>query len=340
MKSIKKKGQSLSFDNKIYITTTSSIVGPMEGEGKLKKYYDIILDDMYFGEDSWEKAESKLVKENFKNCIEKSNFKTEEIDYMITGDLLNQSIGSTFGIKDFGIPFFGIFGACSTMGEGMGLGSVLIDGGFATNILVGASSHFCSAERQFRYPLELGSQRPPTASWTVTGDGAVILSKNGDDSMPYINRITTGKIIDLGVKDAFNMGAAMAPAAADTLISHFEDFGIQPNYYDLIVTGDLGYYGRDIVIEMVKNKGYDLSENYNDCGILIYDREDQNTDAGGSGCGCSAVTFAGYLYQNMLKKDIRKLLFVPTGALLSSVSTQQGESIPAIAHAVSIEINY
>ncbi|MFV0519160.1 MAG: stage V sporulation protein AD [Lachnospirales bacterium] len=335
---IKKIGSSITFSNNIYITTTSSIVGPMEKNGPLKEYFDLTLDDMYYGEDSWEKAESKFVRENFKLCVKKSRLGLNEIDYMITGDLLNQSIGSTFGIREFAIPFFGIYGACSTMGEAMSLGSILIDGNFATNILAGASSHFCSAERQFRYPLELGTQRPPTSSWTVTGDGAVMLSKKGDKNMPYIKRITTGKIVDLGVKDPFNMGGAMAPAAADTILQHFKDFNITPDYYDLIVTGDLGYYGRDIVIDLLEQKGYDMTKNYTDCGILIYDKDKQNTNAGGSGCACSAITFTGFLYDKLKAGEIKKLLFIPTGALLSSVSTQQGESIPSIAHALSIEI--
>lgn len=338
MDKIKKIGSSILLENKIYITTTSSIVGPMEKEGPLSSFFDVTLDDMYFGESTWEKAESKFVRENFKQCLKKSKLGLNDVDYMITGDLLNQNIGSTFGIREFAIPFFGIYGACSTMGEAMSLGSILIDGGFATNILAGASSHFCSAERQFRYPLELGTQRPPTASWTVTGDGAVMLSKNGNKNLPFIRGITTGKIIDLGIKDPFNMGAAMAPAAADTIISHFKDFDITPDYYDLIVTGDLGYYGRDILIDLLEKKGYDMTKNYTDCGILIFDKEKQETKAGGSGCACSAVTLTGYLYDKLISREIKKLLFVPTGALLSSVSTQQGESIPSIAHALSIEI--
>ncbi len=338
-KNTKKIGSSILLESKVYITTTSSIVGPMEKDGPLSEFFDVTLDDMYFGENTWEKAESKFVRENFKLCLKKSKLGLNDIDYMITGDLLNQNIGSTFGIREFAIPFFGIYGACSTMGEAMSLGSILIDGGFATNILAGASSHFCSAERQFRYPLELGTQRPPTASWTVTGDGAVMLSSKGTSNMPYIKGITTGKIVDLGIKDPFNMGAAMAPAAADTMMTHFKDFDITPDYYDLIVTGDLGYYGREILIDLCEKKGYDLSKNYTDCGILIFDQEKQQTNAGGSGCACSAVTLTGYLYDKLLKKEIKKLLFIPTGALLSSVSTQQGESIPSIAHALAIEID-
>ncbi len=334
----KKIGSSIKFSEKVYIKTTGSIVGPMEKGGNFKEYYDVTLDDMYFGEDSWEKAESKFVKENFKLCLRKAKLNETDIDYIITGDLLSQNIASTFGVRDFNIPLFGVFGACSTMGEAMGLGAILIDGGYAKNIMVGASSHFCSAERQFRYPLELGTQRPKTASWTVTGDGSAILSKSGNSDFPYITAITTGQVVDLGICDPFNMGAAMAPATVDTLKKHFNDFNITPDYYDLIVTGDLGQYGKEIVIDLMKNEGFDLSKNYNDCGTMIFKDTQKNINAGGSGCACSAVTFAGFLYTQLKKRYIKKLLFVPTGALLSKVSTQQGESIPSIAHAVAIEI--
>ncbi len=276
----KKIGFSVKFSEKVYIKTTSSIVGPMEKEGNLKEYYDVALDDMYFGEDTWEKAESKFVKENFKLCLRKSKLKEDDIDYLITGDLLNQNTGSTFGLRDFTIPLFGVYAACSTMGESMGLGAMLIDGGFAKNIIVGASSHFCSAERQFRYPLELGTQRPKTASWTVTGDGAALLSKEGHKDLPYITAITTGQIVDMGIMDPFNMGGAMAPAAVDTLKRHFQDLDIYPSYYDLIVTGDLGIYGKEIVIDLLKKEGYDLSKNYDDCGVIIYNESQENINAG------------------------------------------------------------
>ncbi len=335
----KKNNSSIKFSQKIYIKATASIVGPTEKKGTFKEYYDVALEDMYFGENTWEKAESKFVKETFKLCMKKAKMTEENVDYLITGDLLNQNIGSTFGLRDYNIPIFGVFGACSTMGEAMGLGSILIDGGYASNVLVGASSHFCSAERQFRYPLELGNQRPKTASWTVTGDGSAMLTKNGHKDLPYISCITTGQIIDLGICDPFNMGAAMAPAAVDTLKKHFINLDITPDYYDLIVTGDLGIYGKEIVIDLMKKEGFDLSKNYNDCGIMIYKDNQENINAGGSGCACSAVTFAGFLYEKLKKREIKKLLFIPTGALLSKVSTQQGESIPSIAHAVGIEID-
>lgn len=329
--------QSVRFENPVYIITTASTVGPKEGEGPLAEFFDIILPDSLCGEDSWEKAESKIVKDTFGKALSKSKLSQENIDYIISGDLLNQNSGSTFAIRDMDIPFFGIFGACSTMGEGMSLGALLIDGGFANNILVGASSHFCASEKQFRFPLELGTQRTPTSTWTVTGQGSAILSNNTNEKCPRITAITTGKIIDMGITDANNMGAAMAPAAFDTLSAHFSDLSLSPDYYDLIITGDLGYVGHDLVLKMFSEKNMDLSKNYSDCGMLIFDKDKQGTNAGGSGCACSAVTFAGYLYKKLKDGQLNKLLFVPTGALMSPTSAQQGETIPGIAHAIAIE---
>ncbi|MDR2903841.1 MAG: stage V sporulation protein AD [Clostridiales bacterium] len=331
----KKTGeQSVLFANPVSILAASSITGPKEGQGPLKNYFDIVLEDDLFGETSWEKAESKFVEEGFKNVVKKAGLKLTDIDYILAGDLLNQSIGSTFGIRALGRPFFGLFGACSTMGEAMCLGAMLIDGGFADKVLAGASSHFCSAERQFRFPLELGTQRPLTSSWTVTGQGAVLLSKTGE--APFITAATVGKIVDLGITDANNMGAAMAPAAADTIAAHFRDTGRTPAYYDLVITGDLGRIGSALMQNLLKEQGYTI-ENCSDCGIEIFDPETQDTHAGGSGCGCAAVTFSGYLYDKLKKKELNKILFVPTGALMSTTSAQQGESIPGVAHAVVIE---
>ncbi len=333
---LKKIGsQSIKFQNLISIKSTASIVGPKEGEGPLKSYFDVILEDILASEDSWEKAESKIVKDSLELAIKKSGISKDKIDYILSGDLLNQSAGSTFGIKDFNVPFFGIFGACSTMGEAMSLGSILIDGEFAEHVLVGASSHFCAAEKQFRFPLELGTQRPLTSTWTVTGDGSAVLEKGGDG--PYITEITTGKIVDMGITDMNNMGAAMAPAAVDTLVAHFKDFNRQPDYYDVIATGDLGYVGHKLVIQLMQEEGYDLSKNYTDCGIEIFNRDTQDTHSGGSGCACAAVTFAGYFYEKIKKGEINKMLFIPTGALVSPTSAQQGESMPGISHAVVIE---
>lgn len=326
---------SICFENNISILETASIVGNKEGEGPLAKYFDVIEEDPYFGQDSWEKAESKMVKNAIGLLLKKSSIKKDEIDFIISGDLLNQSTASTFGVKDYSIPFLGIYSACSNIGEAMILGSVLLDGYFATNVIANASSHFCSAEKQFRSPLELGGQRPQTSTWTITGDGCMLLSKN--NKPPFIKRATIGKIIDLGVSDPFNMGAAMAPAAADTIFTHLSDFNLTPDYYDLIITGDLGYVGKKLVIELLKQKGIDISNNFSDCGIKIFDKEKQDTHSGGSGCGCSAVTFSGFLYDELKNKNINKLLFVPTGALLSSISVLQKESIPGIAHAICIE---
>lgn len=327
--------QTVKFETPPVILSAACVVGPKEGEGPLKPYFDNVVEDILYGEDSWEKAESKFVTEGLKLAVNKSGLKMKDINYILCGDLLNQSTSTTFGIKDFKIPFFGLFGACSTMGESMSLGAMLIDGGYADYLLAGASSHFCAAEKQFRFPLDLGTQRPPSSTWTVTGDGAVVLAKEGKG--PVITHITTGKIMDMGVTDTMNMGAAMAPAAADVLIAHFKDTGHKPDYYDVIATGDLGYIGKQLVVELLEKEGYEIGENYTDCGIEIFDKETQDTHAGGSGCACSAVTFCGYFYNKLKKKEINRMLFIPTGALMSPTSSQQGNTIPGIAHAVVIE---
>ena len=330
--------QTIMLTTPPYILETSSIVGPKEAEGPLAKYFDQCLEDEFWGEKTWEKAESKIIKENVNSVIAKSGIPSASIDYCFAGDLLNQCISSSFGLRETNIPFFGIFGACSTFVEGMCLGSLFIDGGAAQNILCATSSHFCSAEKQFRFPLELGNQRPPSAQWTVTGSGAAILSNtNLDKQCPQITYVTPGKIIDMGVKDANNMGAAMAPAALDTLITHLRDTGRKPSYYDAIITGDLGYIGKEILTEMAESNGYNIKNNYNDCGVLIFDKETQDTHSGGSGCGCVGSVFSGYFYQMLKEKKINRLLLIATGALMNSTSSQQGESIPGIAHAVAIE---
>lgn len=328
--------QTIAFDVKPTIVTTASIVGPKEKEGPLSEYFDKCLDDEFWGEKSWEKAESKILSQTVNTAINKSSIASSDIDCCFAGDLLNQCISSSFGLRSTNIPFFGIFGACSTFIEGMGLGSIFLDGNAATNVLCAASSHFCSAEKQFRFPLELGNQRPLSAQWTVTGAGAAVLSKNGNG--PYITHFTPGKIVDMGIKDANNMGAAMAPAALDTLITHLVDTNRQPNYYDLIVTGDLGYVGKDILIELSKNKGYDISSNYNDCGVMIFDKKSQDTHSGGSGCACIGSVFSGYLFKCLQDKKYQKVLLIATGALTNSTTVQQGETIPGIAHAVSVEL--
>ena len=335
---IKKVGkQTYIFNKPINIASTASIVGPKEKEGPLRQYFDNCLEDEFWGEKSWEKAESKIIKETVNMAIAKSGIPHSDIDFCFAGDLLNQCISSSFGLRETNIPFFGIFGACSTFVESLILGSMTIDGDFATNVLCAASSHFCSAEKQFRFPLELCNQRPPSSQWTVTGSGAALLTKDGTG--PFVTSITPGKIVDMGIKDANNMGAAMAGAAEDTLITHFKDTGRKPTYYDAIFTGDLGYIGKDILIDLAEIKGYNIKSIYNDCGVLIFDKERQDTHSGGSGCGCIASVFSGYIYQKLLDKKYKRILLMATGALMNSTTTQQGESIPGIAHAVSIEIN-
>lgn len=327
--------QSAKFDKDIFIIETASTVGNKEGEGPLKDYFDVVLEDALFKEDSWEKAETKIVYTNMQLVLSKANLKPEDIDYIYAGDLLNQSCASSFAVREMKRPFFGIFGACSTFGEGMSLGAINIESGIGKKILVGASSHFCAAEKQFRFPLGLGTQRPPTSTWTVTGAGALILSDTG--RIIKITGITTGKIVDLGIKDANNMGSAMAPAAADVIINNFRDFNIQPSYYDMIYTGDLGYLGRDLTIELVKQAGYDISNNYTDCGIEIFDKDAQGTACGGSGCACSGTTFSGMIYDKLKKGELNRILFIPTGALMNTTTVQQGESVAGIAHGVMIE---
>ena len=327
--------QTVKFNKPPTILECATIVGPKEAQGPLAKYFDQCLTDEFWGEKTWEKAESKIIKETIASVVSKSGIATADIDYCFAGDLLNQCISSSFGIRDSNIPFFGIFGACSTFVEGMSLGAMLTEG-FANNVLCATSSHFCSAEKQFRFPLELGNQRPPTAQWTVTGSGATILSKEGTG--PYITHVTTGKIVDMGISDANNMGAAMAPAFVDTLVTHFLDTGRKPSYYDLILSGDLGHIGKDIAIDIAKTQGYNIKSNYNDCGVLMFDKNAQDTHAGGSGCACCASVFSGYIFKQLKSKKVKKVLLIATGALMNSMSVQQGETIPGIAHAISIEL--
>ena len=328
--------QTVMFKNPPVITSAYSIVGPKEGEGPLAKYFDIILEDEFWGEKTWEKTESKIVKECIAGCLGNEKVSNEDIDYLFSGDLLNQCISSSFGIRERAIPYFGLFGACSTFVEGISLGAMTIDGGMADIIVASTSSHFCSAEKQFRFPLELGNQRPPSSQWTVTGSGTVMLKAGGTG--PKVTHATTGKIVDMGIKDANNMGAAMAPAAVDTLYQHFIDTGRTPDYYDLILTGDLGFIGKQICTELLMTRGYDIKSNYNDCGCLIFDREKQDVHSGGSGCGCIATTFSGYIYNLLQKQELKKVLLCATGALMSTTTAQQNESILGIAHAVSIEM--
>lgn len=327
--------QTIELRNKPRIISTFSIVGPKEGEGPLKDYFHEVISDDTLGKESFEKAESEMMYTAIKGAIINAQLKEDDIDYLFAGDLLNQITSSGYAARDLNIPFFGLYGACSTMSESLSMASLFIEGNFAKYVVASTSSHFSSAERQFRFPLEYGSQRPPTAQWTVTGSGAMVLSNEGD--FPVVTYVTTGKVKDYGEKDANNMGAAMAPAAVDTLYNHFKDTGRKPEYYDVIATGDLGKVGKEMTISLMKEYGYDLSKNYVDCGEMIFDSESQNTDSGGSGCGCSAVVMCGYFYRKLLNKEIHKMLLISTGALMSPTTTLQGESIPGIAHAVAIE---
>lgn len=327
--------QTVEFGEAPVIINTASIVGQKESEGPLREYFDVILDDDKLGAKSWEQAESMLQKKTALLAMEKANLTPKDINYIFAGDLLNQCIGANYGVRDLEIPFFGLYGACSTMAESLSLGSMIVAGGFADNVLCSTSSHFCSAEKQFRNPLEYGGQRTPSAQWTVTGAGSAVIAKSGDGLK--ITHVTTGKIIDMGICDANNMGAAMAPAAIDTLITHFEDTGRKPTDYDLILTGDLGIVGSQILCKLSAEEGYYIEKIHNDCGKLIYDIDAQDVHAGGSGCGCCGSVFCGYIYKEMKKGTFNRILLMATGALMNTMSIQQGESIPSIAHALVIE---
>lgn len=327
--------QTVEIESKPRIISTYNIVGPKEGQGPLKDYFDRILEDDLNGTESFEKAETSLLYTAVSESIKKAKLKEADINYLLAGDLLNQLFSSSFAARDLNIPFIGLYGACSTMAESLSVGSMIMEGGLANYVVAATSSHFSSAERQFRLPLEMGSQRAPTAQWTVTGSGAMVLGKKGD--FPYVTYVTTGKVKDYGITDVNNMGSAMAPAAVDTIKQHFMDTGRKPSDYDIIATGDLGIIGKQFTEEMLLEYKYDMKGHYIDCGEQIFDAEKQGTNAGGSGCGCSAVVATGYLYKNMLKGKFKRILLVSTGALLSPTSSMQGETIPGIAHAVSIE---
>lgn len=327
--------QTIRLDSRPVIQAWASIVGAKEGQGPLRRYFDEVVEDEYYGEKSFEKAESKFIRETISKILMKGNVSTGDIQYIFAGDLLNQCTAASFGASASEIPYFGLYGACSTMAESVSLGSMVVEGGMAERVISITSSHFCSAEKQFRYPLEFGNQRTPTSQWTVTGSGGVLIGSTGEG--PRIVHITTGKIVDMGITDANDMGAAMAPAAVDTITAHFAETGLPHDYYDLIVTGDLGMHGKNLCIQLLEGNGINIKSCYNDCGTMIYGPE-QQTDCGGSGCACSATVFAGYLLDKLSRREINRLLLVSTGALHSPTSIQQGESIPAIAHAVGVEM--
>lgn len=311
------------------------MAGKKEGEGPLGEKIDLICEDPMLGEENWEKAESMLQIKAIQLALEKAGKMPQQIRYIFAGDLLGQLIATSFGVEELEIPLFGLYGACSTCGETLSLAAMTVSAGYADQVLAVTSSHFGSAEKQFRFPLGYGNQRPLSATWTVTGSGAFLLSTQ--KSHAKITGITTGKVVDYGVRDSLNMGACMAPAAADTICQNLMDFNRQPQDYDRIITGDLGYVGQTILLELLKEKGFDIKKQHMDCGIEIYDRKLQDTHSGGSGCGCSAVTLSAMILPKIEKGDWKRILFVPTGALLSTVSFNEGQTVPGIAHAVVIE---
>ena len=328
----KRGRQSFLLPDPPVITHWASVAGKKESEGPLAHTFDIKSQDTYFGQKTWEQGEKQMQKLALGKLAEKANMKLEDFDLVFSGDLLNQCIGSSFTLRNLGIPHLGLYGACSTMAESLLLSSMAVGGGFADNAVAMTSSHFASSERQYRFPLGYGGQRTPTAQWTVTGSGAALVRRDGHG--PRITGCTVGTVTDLGIKDANNMGAAMAPAAHDTLSALFRDTGTTPRDYDLIVTGDLGYLGHDLLVELFRRDGVTLGDNCTDCGILLYDRAKQDMHAGGSGCGCSAAVLNGYLLQGLRTGKWQRMVFAPTGALLSPTSSFQGESVPGICHAV------
>ncbi len=328
--------RTIALEHPPSVISFANIGGKMEGEGPLREYFDELSEDSFFGEKTWEKAESIMQRKVLARALEQARLKPQDLDYIFAGDLLNQCIGSSFGLRDFGVPFYGLYGACSTMGESLSLAAMLIDGGFAAKAAAMTSSHFCTAERQYRMPVPYGNQRTPTAQWTATAAGCTILADDGPG--PYITHITCGKIVDKGIADANNMGAAMAPAAYDSLAAFFRDTETKPQDYDLVITGDLGELGHAIVRDFFSKDGIKLGKNVQDCGLLIYDRERQDMHAGGSGCGCSASVLNGYLLTEMRRGKWKKIVFAPTGALLSPTSSFQGESIPSICHVLCISM--
>lgn len=334
MNELRKGKASVLFPNYPVILSHAAVAGKKEGEGPLRDYFDQIAQDTKLQQASWEKAESMFQKTALDLALSKAQLQYPDLDVLFAGDLLNQCISSSFAVRDTKIPFLGLYGACSTMAESLLLAASFVNAGYAKKAAALTSSHFASAERQYRFPLGYGGQRTPTAQWTVTASGCCIVSAQGKG--PFVEGATIGKIQDFGIKDANNMGAAMAPAAIDTIRQHFEDFGRRPQDYDLIVTGDLGILGKQIVLEQLQKDGFNLTGRYNDCGAMIFDTERQDVHAGGSGCGCSASVLCGYLLRHMQEGTLRRLLFCATGALLSPVSTGQGESIPGICHAISI----
>ena len=329
---------TITLRNRPRIVSSAAIAGKKEGAGPLHDDFDQIIEDDLFGEETWEKAESRFQYTAADLAIRKAGLTHEQIDAALAGDLLNQIMAAALAVRELHIPFIGLYGACSTMAESLCLASMLVDGGYLQHAVCTASSHFCTAERQYRFPLEYGCQRPPTAQWTVTGAGSAVVSS--DEKLHTICRathITLGRIVDMAIKDANNMGAAMAPAAADTLHRHLTDLQRTPEDYDLIITGDLGRVGHDLLLTLMQERGISLAPSrYMDCGLEIFTPE-QDVHAGGSGCGCSAVTLCGHIFRRFEQGELKRVLFMATGALLSPTTSQQGGTIPGIAHAIALE---
>jgi stage V sporulation protein AD len=334
----KKRGkQTICFAEPPLLKSWATIVGPKEAQSPWNTFFDKALDDYLYGEETWEEAETKILQEAIVLALEKENINNDEIEVLLAGDLLNQIISSNFAARELGFPFLGLYGACSTMGESLILAAMLIDGDYYQCALAAAGSHHYTAQRQFRFPSEQGVQFPPSSQWTATAAGAVVLEKNTIPGIK-VTAATIGKVIDMGQDDPNNMGAAMAPAAVDTIKTHFTDLNREPDYYDLIVTGDLGRVGSDIAQELFIKEGIPSIGNYHDCGVLIYNREEPDVNAGASGCGCSAAMLCGPLLRKLYTQEIKKLLFAPTGALMSPTSSFQGETIPGICHAIALEV--
>ena len=327
--------QSIRLEKPVYVESWASVVGKKEGEGPLAPFFDEIETDDQLGQDNWEEAESMLQQKAARLAIKKAGCCPEDIRIIFAGDLLAQSIASSFGIGELERPMYGVFGACSTMGEALSLGAITVSAGHGERVLAVTSSHFATAEKEFRFPLGYGNQRPLSASWTVTGSGACVLNRK--KGRVKITGLTIGKVVDYGLKDSQNMGACMAPAAADTIAVNLKDMGRSPEDYDRIITGDLGYVGQSILLDLMRKRKIDLTQNHMDCGMTIFNQQTQDTHSGGSGCGCAATTLAAYILPKLRTGEWKRVLFVPTGALMSTVSYNEGESVPGIAHGIVLE---
>ena len=325
--------QSIAFSESPYLVSAGSVAGKKEGEGPLGKYFDIASEDDLFGEKTWELAEGTMQKLACKLALKNAGVQPEEVRYLFGGDLLRQGIATSMGAEELQIPVFGLFGACSTSGEALALAAMTVAAGYGDLVLAATSSHFGSAEKEFRFPLGYANQRPLSSTWTVTGSGAFLVGKK--KSRVRISGVTIGKIVDYGLKDSQNMGACMAPAACDTILQNLMDFGRGEKDYDRIITGDLGYVGQSILFDLLRKKGLDIKENHMDCGMTIFDQQTQHTNSGG--CGCAAITLAAYIMPQLISGEWKRILFVPTGALMSTVSFNEGESVPGIAHGIVLE---